>query len=695
MGDFSEDMHCHNDMAGNEICECTDLRGAAGNYECPCRQRNSWSMSSDRTGYSERTGSSQPENDNVEDTIYDRESWRHTLTSDEAQSPNNMPSRSLQRRKEYPDPQQDQYLSARGKPFQAPLPGRFYGQSTEALEAMPEDFDAQFDSLRDEDLTLTNTRFGVSVGLPHNSNVTKLQPSMPKVISPLPPPIVPKQMSLPSSQKRPPLPSKPPQGKPDQTTPMKAQPYYQPSLPATDHQGQTQQFQTPEATRNRDSPVLPPKPKNANTKPHLPPKPNNFDAPPPRPPKPQQENHQHVLPRQSKQEAQKQPSLPPKSGVESQQPPRLAQRNVQPPKPLPQSPHPTLPLQPSPRQLTEIQPRTETRQTAPSFFHQRQQATPTASTSSEEITDSAACLATQTQTSSRNTSTQYKRHSHRRPHCILSTRNLLIASVTSLLLSLASVSLLVTIMVNPFNFSWRDRTFKEGAYKTCVKCDYLIQDMSTDLLNPDFKILDNEPRGQDIYCCATTSQQMTTLLKLVLRQQEYRPSTKKIIEPSQATEPSLASAHLRLNASNMNSTLLSDKHILAMLPPGPMRTEEHNKTVKVNKYGLKIQTTGYYYVYSSVSYSISGYLPRQGATSKLLEHKIKLVRPSNTAETGDLVKTAHTFCPGSKPSGDKETSFAGGIFLLVEEDQLATLVTDVTASDVDVHSYLGVILLGK
>uniref|UniRef100_A0A0B7B3Z0 Uncharacterized protein n=1 Tax=Arion vulgaris TaxID=1028688 RepID=A0A0B7B3Z0_9EUPU len=335
--------------------------------------------------------------------------------------------------------------------------------------------------------------------------------------------------------------------------------------------------------------IIPPPTSSQDHLPQLQPKLVPRDLRPQLPPKPEQYYFDIIASLASPQEHHP-PHLLPRSTQEHhppQLPPKPTQRNIS-PQLQPEPEHGYLALLPPPASAQEHLP--------PQLPHHSARNPQQQPPSIPPKTPSPLTSSSEDETTSHNAplmppALQPYRHDHqlpnqvyRQPHWILHRHNLIGIIIFSFLLSLASISLLALILINPFSYRWQERTFTEGIYKTCVKCVYLMNDITD--TNKDLLMLFNEPRKGEMFCCAQTSSQMSALLKLIVKQQGYKPSDKSNTDESHLLTPFAHRVLIDNISQHQSKAVTSDRSLVNVNQDEQFR--HNNRSIGVTKNGLVI-----------------------------------------------------------------------------------------------------------
>ncbi len=220
----------------------------------------------------------------------------------------------------------------------------------------------------------------------------------------------------------------------------------------------------------------------------------------------------------------------------------------------------------------------------------------------------------------------------------------------------------------------------------CVPCDKLIKRTYGTFADPLYDILSKvgDAQGGDELCCAHDSNQMSALLEMSMR----RPDDDKSLLPSFNVSDfafSPVSAHRRLFPPTNpypempyetrvpqfgnGSVVVLFKHKEATADP----LVEHERGVEILEDGIRIIYSGLYYIYSSIHFRPESAHPCKAFKHKTWGHYVEKTSPNNPAQSGCLMKTAHTCCDVC--TMDEETSYTGGVFYLKSRDVIKIVIS--------------------
>ncbi|CAG5123220.1 unnamed protein product [Candidula unifasciata] len=235
----------------------------------------------------------------------------------------------------------------------------------------------------------------------------------------------------------------------------------------------------------------------------------------------------------------------------------------------------------------------------------------------------------------------------------------------------------------------------------CINCDH-------ELGNPLLKTLARKDSGTERLCCAESTSQMSAIMELMLqrpqgkqphrKRQHLRESTSDAIKADDLSF-STASAHKRLlprepfDSSKNHVPIFKNYTVPLNLNAShhdPLT--EHARNVSVLESGFLISQAGTYLVYSNVRFKPDSSQPCSSFRFRVWEHKV--VKTSTDQMKHDILKSVHTCCDSC--TRDRETSFAGGAFILNQGEHLSVEISGLGL--ISYHpqsSYFGLMMLGS
>ncbi|XP_059148926.1 tumor necrosis factor ligand superfamily member 6-like [Physella acuta] len=221
----------------------------------------------------------------------------------------------------------------------------------------------------------------------------------------------------------------------------------------------------------------------------------------------------------------------------------------------------------------------------------------------------------------------------------------------------------------------------------CVSCNKLIKTTyDTSASDPLFDMLVRvrDAHGGSDLCCAYDSEQMSALLEMSMRRQDvnkaplqsfnvsdfsFSPaSTHKRLFPPKNPYPEMPYQERVPQFGNGSVVVLFKNENVTADP-----LVEHERGVEILKDGIRIIHPGLYYVYSSIHFRPESAHPCKNFKYQTWGHYVEKISPNNPAQTGCLLKTAHTCCDAC--TMDEETSYTGGVFHLESGDVIRIVIS--------------------
>ncbi|KAH9514752.1 hypothetical protein Btru_023541 [Bulinus truncatus] len=257
-----------------------------------------------------------------------------------------------------------------------------------------------------------------------------------------------------------------------------------------------------------------------------------------------------------------------------------------------------------------------------------------------------------------------RHHSH--PQCFLRRRTLILLSIFSFLLSFAAVTLFCVMLIEQRENV--DATFQEGDYEACLKCIVLKQRPND--ADPLFKHLYNKVENGELICCARTSRGFSALLQLMTRRLQNSSIPELLSTDHYKFTPVSAHVTFKETAAESKGLDLNKTYLLKLneISGGDISGKTHARQVTLSADSIEILHTGWYYVYSSVYFRPASEKPCKEFKYKTWGNYIIRMSPQSPANSGCLVKTAHTCC--DKCTDDHHSTFTGGVFYFLKGDHI-------------------------
>ncbi|XP_059173873.1 tumor necrosis factor ligand superfamily member 6-like [Physella acuta] len=194
--------------------------------------------------------------------------------------------------------------------------------------------------------------------------------------------------------------------------------------------------------------------------------------------------------------------------------------------------------------------------------------------------------------------------------------------------------------------------------------------------------------GKTGVCCEEYCKGLSQVLNRTLSVMELRGSP---VVPLEYTSPS---AHIAYNVGDnaKEPDFSNEDYIHHYINTSTNPCESNPYGVELQQGGLRINYTGTYYVYSSITFH-----PRSSKTPSEFQfqtwlHYVLRHRHNSPANSGIIMRTVHTLCPTCK--GNMETAFIGGVFNLSANDEIQVAMSGSHLFDWHRHStYLGLFFL--
>ncbi|CAL1526490.1 unnamed protein product [Lymnaea stagnalis] len=266
-------------------------------------------------------------------------------------------------------------------------------------------------------------------------------------------------------------------------------------------------------------------------------------------------------------------------------------------------------------------------------------------------------------------------------------KNLLWLVTVISLISIVLCAVVVTISLIALKLEVQ-HGIEESASKppvVCIECIKIIKNpYNLSEVDPLMDSLDKVFEDGVEKCCAHNNSQLSALIEMSMRLQrvntaplpdfnvsdfKFSPvSAHKRLYPPKNPFPEV-NYRKRVPRFENSSVYVLFKYEKSMSDP----LLEHEHGVEVLNDGLRIVYSGAYYVYSSIHFRPESAHPCKSFLYTTWGHSVEKLSPNSPAQTGCLLKTAHTCCDHC--TMDEETSYTGGVFNLEAGDIIRVSVS--------------------
>lgn len=263
----------------------------------------------------------------------------------------------------------------------------------------------------------------------------------------------------------------------------------------------------------------------------------------------------------------------------------------------------------------------------------------------------------------------------------------------SLLIAASSLGILIFFVMTDRNPS------TDSDRESCIPCDNLP--VTRDNGNMNKLTRKRDPGSGKELCCFDTmnSTQIAALVFVLVDQRQGSVPELKFGSSETPTDSkfvfSPVSAHKQLQPPNGKSNPSSNifSNMLFNTETDPVK--EHLRGVELTKYHLIIKYSGWYFVYSSITFDVD---LQKGANCNSFKYKTwkYYIKCQSTGKSGAKTLSSGVTQCCKECSYHSSTSYTGGIFNLKEDDKLSVEVSGSDlVSDQKSSSFLGLAMIGS